>query len=616
MKTPSALTRTLALFACIGWQAAAAQAPASQSWKADLERYYFASPKAEQDARADLDQALKTLQGYKGKLISGARLYDALQAYEEVQRVFRKHEAYLYLRCSLDRKDPACDARDQLESQTDAQTAFFSHEVLALSPVQLREYSAAEPRLAPYLFALEDMRRDADHLLPEDQQSLLDRFQPEIGDWQYDLYQQILAAIPFGTVQTKDGALDVIRQRSLLASNPDPKVREEAFKKRYKGFASGRDAIAFALLHTVKAQNSLAQVHHYPDAPSRKYESMYLDPSQTKTLLNQMGRQGDFAKRFEKIRAHDFEKTYGAPLQAWDLSAPPRLIPPTTPLADLPRLYHQVFASFGPEYQADFDALINPANGRADVVPGGAPNRYQGGFSVGFSGSTSILFFGRFDGTFKDLSVIAHEGGHAVHRSLMSSHGVLPIYADGPGFLFESFAAFNELVLADYMAEHAPNADLARYYREQWLGIKGLDAFYGAQDALLEQQIYDGVAAGTIRDADDLDKTTVAVDRQFSTFSDPELRNRWIAVRLMYEDPLYDVNYVYGGLLALKYYQLYSSDREKFVPRYLALLKNGFDAPPAELLKRFLDVDLSGPSLLRDDSLLLDQRLKQLEAGP
>jgi len=37
-------------------------------------------------------------------------------------------------------------------------------------------------------------------------------------------------------------------------------------------------------------------------------------------------------------------------------------------------------------------------------------------------------------------------------------------------------------------------------------------------------------------------------------------------VSLMYEDPLYDVNYVYGGLLALKYYELYTTRHDWFVP--------------------------------------------------
>ncbi len=592
------------------------QTPAAPALTADLARYYFTSPEAEQAARVELHAALENLENYKGRLDSGARLLKALEAYEQVERVYRKHEGYLHLRCSLNRKDPACDAREKLESDTDAGTAFLAPEILALPDARLGSFIASQPRLKPYRFALQEMHRDAEHVLPQKQQELLDRFQPEISGWQYNLYQKILGEIPFGTVKTADGALDVMRQRSLLAANADGKIREEAFNRRYQGFASRRDLIAFSLIHTVRAQNLDAQSHHFTDAPSRKYDSLYLDPTQTKALLEQMGKQGGVAKRFEKIRARDFEKAYGTTMQAWDLSAPLRgFVLPRTALNDAPGIFHDAFAGLGPEYQAAFDALLDPANRRADVLPGGAPNRYQGGFSIGFTGSTSILFFGRYDGTFKDLSVIAHEGGHAVHRSLLSGNDVRPVYADGPNFLFESFAAFNELILADYMAEHAADATTKRYYREQWLGIKGLDALYGAQDALLEQQIYDGVAAGNVRGADDLDKITEAVDSQFSSFAatTPELRNRWAAVSLMYEDPLYDVNYVYGGLLALKYYQLYMSDHEQFVPRYLALLKNGFDAPPAELLKRFLQIDLRDPSLLTEDLRLLDQRLGELE---
>jgi oligoendopeptidase F len=158
---------------------------------------------------------------------------------------------------------------------------------------------------------------------------------------------------------------------------------------------------------------------------------------------------------------------------------------------------------------------------------------------------------------------------------------------------------------------------LKRYYLEQWMRIKGLDAFYGAQDALLEQQLYEGVSKGDVRGPGDLDKLTLRVDSQFSPFPaiTVELRNRWATLSLMVEDPLYNINYVYGGLLALKYYQLYAADREHFQPRYIALLKNGFDAPPAVLLRQYLNIDLFDDSLLKDDLVLLNRRLDQLEAG-
>jgi oligoendopeptidase F len=540
-----------------------AQSPPAPPLSADLGRYYFKSPEAETTARVELDSAMERLGKFQGQLNSGQRLHAALRSYEEVLKLYRHHKAYLRLQCSLNRKDPGCDA-GKLESVVNAETAFLIPEILAIPKEQLQAFQAAEPGLKTYQFALDNIRRDAPHVLPNAEQAFLDRLHPEIADWQYDLYEQILGDTSFGTVQTATGPLDVVRQRNQLASHPDARVREEAFKRRLNGFASRRDLLAFALIHTVKAQDSLAKAHHYPDAPTRKYSSMYLDPSQTRALLVSMAQHGEVVKRFEKIRAADFQRSNRAELRAWDLSAPqPDFVLPTTPLAETPGIFHQAFADLGAEYQEAFDALLNPVNGRADVLPGGAVNRYSAGFSVGFIGSPAMLFVGRYDGTYKDLSVIAHEGGHATHRSLMTAHGVTPLYADGPSFLFESFAVFNELVLADYLAERAGD------------------------------------------------------DEQFSIFpaTTPELRNRWAAVSLMYEDPLYDVNYVDGGLLALKYFQLYSANREQFVPRYVALLKNGFDAPPAALLKQFLNIDLLDGSILSDDLALLNRRLDQLEAG-
>ena len=607
--------RCLILFTvCIA--AAAQESPNREpGLSVDLSRYYFKTPQEEVAARAELDGAVDQLRLTSEDLNSAAQLLAFLEQNDALNKLFAKHDDYLYLLCSRNRKDSACEQEGKLDSEFHAHTAFFEPAILAIPGDRLRSFMSREPKLKQYGFELSDIRRNAPHLLPERQQQFLDELQPEVADWQYDLYGEILAGIQFGSVQTAVGPMDVTRQRNLIASSSDAHVREEGFRKRYAGYASQRDLFAFALLHTVRAQTALAKAHNYLDAPSRKYDSLYFKPQQVRNLLALIAQDAAITKRYEKIRSRDLEQTYHQPAHVWDMSAPStRFAPPITPLPQARQILHEALAGLGSEYQSAFDALLDPAKGRADIMPGGAPNRYGGGFSLGLGG-TGILFYGRYDGTFKDLSVMAHEGGHATHRALMNANQVLPRYQQGPNFLFESFAEFNELLLADFMAEHANTPELQRYYRERWMSIKGLDAFYGAQDALLEQAIYDGVAAGTIRNADDLDRLSLKIDGQFSGFpaSTPELRTRWALVSLMFEDPLYSVNYVFGGLLALKYFQLYSSRREWFVPRYIALLKNGFDQPPDELLNRFLGIDLSGPALLNDDLNLLGARLNQME---
>jgi oligoendopeptidase F len=53
-------------------------------------------------------------------------------------------------------------------------------------------------------------------------------------------------------------------------------------------------------------------------------------------------------------------------------------------------------------------------------------------------------------------------------------------------------------------------------------------------------------------------------------------------------------------------------DPEKFRTGYIALLKNGFDASPQQLLKKFLSIDMEDPALLEKSLSLVSSRVEQL----
>jgi len=335
---------------------------------------------------------------------------------------------------------------------------------------------------------------------------------------------------------------------------------------------------------------------------------MGFDPVRTRALIGKVSASGTLLKRFEAVRAADLRQAFGiADVQPWDVLLPTASIAPRT-LDDARNIYHAVFAQLGPAYQAQFDALLDPANARTDIALAAVPHRASGGgFSVGAPGVTSMLFVGNFGGIYKDMSVIAHEGGHAVHRALMSANNVRPIYAEGPHYMFESFAIFNELLLADYLAAHAATPAERRYYDEQFLDVKGLDYIRGAQDAELEQAFYDA----PLHSPDDLDALTLKIDAQYTQW--PQ-KNRWEAMSLAYEDPLYNVNYLYGGLLALQYYKLWKASPQTFAPAYVALLQNGFDDTPANLLKHFLKIDLDDEvTLVANAQNVAEEKLTALE---
>jgi len=553
---------------------------------------YFASPEAELTSRAQLAQHLTDLEkSWKSFTAAPSAMAATLAQYERIQTEAVRHDAYLHLRCADDQSDSsACSGEDAVDSMVDSHTAFIASVISALTAAKVSALLKS-PLLKPYAYATADMHRQNGHDAGAAGEKVLAKLSPDLSDWQDALYGQALSRADFGTVATPQGALDVARQRNILVVHPDRDIRKLAFEKRNAGFDRVRDDVAFALLHTVSAGNAKAVLHKFANAPDVKYFAMGFDPARTRALIEKVSASGPLLKRFETLRAADLHQALGiADAQPWDLRVPTATIAPRT-LDDARAVYHSVFAQLGTVYQAQFDALLDPANARTDIALVAVPHRSAGGFSVGGPGVTSMLFVGNFAGIYKDMSVIAHEGGHAVHRALMSANNVRPIYGEGPHYLFESFAIFNELLLADYLSAHASTPAEKRYYDEQFLDVKGLDYIRGAQDAALEQAFYDA----PLHTPDDLDALTLKIDAQYTQW--PQ-KNRWEAMSLAYEDPLYNVNYLYGGLLALQYYKQWKAAPQTFAPAYVALLQNGFDDTPANLLKRFLGIDLKDEATL------------------
>src|SRR5215470_239369 len=503
----------------------------------DFARHFFASPEAEKAERAKLEETLKDLESLKGKIGKSAdNLQRAIQLSDRIQIQFQRRYSYLYLRNAVNTKDETSLAESSaLEAGVTARRAFLRQELMQLDDQPLEAFVAQQPSLKKYLFAIESLRRYRPYTLSLKEEELLGATEPLNNEWQYELYKKLIAHTPFGAVRSVDG----------------PKAREEGFKSRYAGFASQRDLYAFTLMQLASAGNRMAQLRHYEGAASRAYFGRYWSKEQVNDLLEQLTRQSDQYKRYQRLRADYVKKISGSDeAHLWDLSAQPAgLQLPRFTIDQASQIMRDALTPLGAEYGEELARLLDPANGRMDIVPG--INRKSGGFSKGFIGFDSVFYSRGFAGSYNDVRVLTHESTHAIHRQLMNRNGVLPAYASGPNYLFESFAIFNEFLLPDYLYSHEYDPLRKQYYMEQFLDGKGMAMFVVAPEAVLEQSVYDGVAQGNIKGADDLDVLTKGVYSRFSIWPEKhdELKYQWMNIPLMYEDPFYDINYIYGGLL-------------------------------------------------------------------
>ncbi|HJQ37069.1 MAG TPA: hypothetical protein VKB93_08015 [Thermoanaerobaculia bacterium] len=361
-----------------------------------------------------------------------------------------------------------------------------------------------------------------------------------------------------------------------------------------KQASADRELYAFTLIQLVREANAAAKTGGYADAASAVYAQSQLTKADVTRLLEDVAAHVEQYKHYEALRAN----------------RPPAESPRFT-FEDARALLPRALAPLGATYIAELQKLLDPANGRLDIAPG--EHRRRGGFSKGFSNFPSVFYMQAFTGGYNDLRILTHESTHAVQRQLQASKGVPPVYLDGAKYLFEACAIFNELLLPEFLANQTSDPAQKRFFLEQFLGSKGIAVvFTAAAEAAIEQAVYDGVAAGTIRNADDLDALNARIAARYSSAP----RVQWTSIRLMYDDPFYDVNYVIAGLVALQLYAHSKRDPEHFFPGYLALLANGFTAPADELLRRFTGVDIRDPRFVADALASVQSKIDELERLP
>jgi len=586
-----------------------------QKYHFDFGRLFFATSDVEKEERKQYEHQLSQLEQFKGKTITSPdNLLAAMKDYDECLRQFMKHYIYFYLHAAVDAKDEvSSEQASLLDAEFSKKTAFLQTELTTMDDTTLRTFVKKEPTLEQYSFAIQSYSRFRPYTLSLPQEEILSDSSPLISNWPFDLYQKLLSNTRFADVKSNGESWNVRSRRADIAVSPDRNLRKEGFQKLYEGYASNREFYAFTLLKSVAAQNKLAVLRHFKNAPDQVYFNSYWNPEDVRQLLERIATLASVYKHYQQIRAGEISKRFGYPdVNLWDLTA-------SAPGGSVPRfnidqassIIREALAPLGDEYGRQLSLLLNPANGRMDIVPG--DNRQSGGFSEGFPGIPSVFFSSGFEGYYNDMRILTHESTHAIHRQLMNENSVQPVYAEGPHFLFESFAIFNEFLLPDYLHSKEKDPLLRSYFLEQFLDGKGTALFYAAQDAMLEQALYEEL--DKLQSADDLDFLTQKISDRFSIWpaQHKELRMRWITNSLFYEDPLYNINYVYGSLLALKYYQLLLKDPHNFVPRYIGLMKNGFDVPPSVLLKKFLGIDMNDPQILSDAVNLIAQKVSQLE---
>jgi oligoendopeptidase F len=412
----------------------------------------FPDEAAWRTARDALAKRIPELTRYQGTLgQSPEAMFAALDAIWKAQLDLERLFVYASARADEDtRASGPLELRqsaEQLGVALGSATAWLQPELLALDPQKVRGFVAADKRLAPWAFFVDDTLRMRPHTLsaPEEQIVAEAADLSAAGPSIYGLLAN--ADLPWPTVKLSDGEEVRLDQSgyALHRQSRDAADRDRVFAAFFGALRGYERTMGASLYSTVKAQGFQRKVRHYqsdleaslfPNAiPTAVYTQLVAD---VRRSLPTFHRYLALKKRMLGLEKLRYQDLYVPMVKGVDLRFEPDQARAITLAAVAP---------LGKKYQETLKKGFE--GGWTDYLP--STGKRSGAYSTGVYGVHPFQLL-NFNGRYEDLSTLAHESGHSMHTAL--AYEAQPYATSGYAiFVAEVASTLNENLLLHHMLD-------------------------------------------------------------------------------------------------------------------------------------------------------------------
>jgi oligoendopeptidase F len=212
-----------------------------------------------------------------------------------------------------------------------------------------------------------------------------------------------------------------------------------------------------------------------------------------------------------------------------------------------------------------------------------------------------------------DLSVLAHEYGHALHSHLSMTRQPYVTSSYAP-FLAEIASTVNEKLLSDHLLSKAKSDEERLYILNKLVDSIRTTIYRQALFAEFEYEAHSAAEKGTPLTAEHLNKTYGRLLRAYygpDITLGPNDEVEWAYIPHIYYK-YYVFTYATGLSAGIALASKISAGDTKARDAYLGMLAGGSSKPPLDLLKG-AGVDLTKPTAIEDAARVMDATLAEME---
>ncbi len=430
---------------------------------------------------------------------------------------------------------------------------------------QLESVIASSPKLTEVAFPLRWMARMSRHMMDE-----------AIEPWM--LKMQLSGGSAFSQLRDKlDGTHQVdYRGQALplaavrgMAYDPDPAVRKDAYEAELASYKKIELPMSFCLNSIKMEARTLAEAQGYASVLDMTLEESRMDRATLDAMWTAIREYLPHFRRYLRAKGAYLGHADGLPF--YDLFAPVGKAGKTYTVEEAREKLVSEMRRFTPAMGEFIDQAF--ANHWIDMFP--KAGKTGGAFCSSYHPADRSSILTNFQGSFSDVSTLAHELGHAWHSRQMAGLPLMLTHEPMP--LAETASIFNETLLSHLVLEQASDAE-----RFSLLESSLMEATQTVVDIysrfLFESEVVDTRADHSMSVEELKDAMLRAQDASYGDGLDRQYRHpyMWACKSHYYSSGLnfYNFPYAFGLLFGKGVFAQYLQKGEAFVPVYNQLLRS------------------------------------------
>ena len=493
-------------------------------------------------------------------------LEKAIPLINRISDLYENLESYTYCRYSTDTGDG--EAVNELNQLEEAALPLKKALVLFNNRLSGSGTGPAEwgksPLLGDYLFFLQESLEDQKHQMSPDEEELAADLSRSGGSAWSRLQETLSSELK---TKWEGDEWKTVTQLRLMAGDPDRAIRRKAWEKELGCWESAETAFAAALNGVKGFTHSLNSRRGYTSTLQKSTRQARMKPETLKAMIESMTESLPDFRRYMKAKASDMKLEK---LSWYDITAPVGSAAKRWTWEETREFIRENFGSLSKEYAA-FAGRAFQENW-IDARP--RTGKVGGAYCISFPLQKESRIMANFDGSFTDVSTIAHELGHGWHHEVLKEAPSL--HREYPMTLAETASIFSEiLVFRAYYAKAVGKE------KKSLLESSLSDANQVITDILsrylFEKELMERRPEGELP-AEELKQMMLRA--QEATYGDalhPEERHPWMwAVKghyYMQDLAFYNFPYAFGLLFSWGLYSLYEKMGADFEPLYRKILR-------------------------------------------